>query len=327
MRSTHDAIENSLPIRDLHPSAGDLKAEVLSGLAQDPPTLPCKLFYDEQGSRLFEQITELPEYYQTRAEAAILESCVAELADLVGKDVTLVEYGSGSSTKTQRLLQTLDVRTYVPIDISPWYLETSAQRLSGQFPGLEIRPVIADYNQPIGLAETQETGSNCVGFFPGSTIGNFAPGEAVAFLNRVARTLGPRGHLVIGVDLRKDPRRLHAAYNDAAGVTGAFNLNLLARLNRELGADFELDAWTHYALYNPNLGRIEMHLIARSDQAVTIDAETFSFDTGTGIHTESSYKYTLRGFGRLATEAGFDVQRAWTDPERLFSVQLLRVRA
>lgn len=325
MRSTFEA-DPHLEIRDLHPPRGDVKAEVLAGLGADPPQLPCKLFYDEAGSRLFEEITRQPEYYQTRTESRILQDCASELAELVGKGVTLVEYGSGSSTKTQQLLERLNVAAYVPIDISRWYLETSAQRLSERYPDLPICPVIADYQQAIQLDEAEATDSNCVGFFPGSTIGNFDPDEAVAFLERLACTLGPRGHLVIGVDLRKDPRRLHAAYNDAAGVTAAFNLNILSRLNHELGADFDLDAWVHYAPYNPLLGRVEMHLIALRDQSVSLAGTAFDFDRGTGIHTENSYKYTRRSFAKLAARAGFDVQQVWTDDEGLFSVQLLRVR-
>ena len=186
---------------------------------------------------------------------------------------------------------------------------------------------MADYNLPIHLEEAADEASNLVGFFPGSTIGNFAPEDAVAFLQRVARTLGPRGHLVIGVDLRKDPRVLHAAYNDAAGVTAQFNLNLLSRLNRELGAGFDVERWVHYAPYCPLPGRIEMHLVALSPQRVEIGGQVFEFETGTGIHTEYSYKYTRGGFERLAARSGFEVQRSWTDPGDLFCVALLRVRS
>lgn len=302
-----------------------LRAEVLAGLMRDPPSLPCKLFYDEAGSRLFERITRLPEYYQTRTELSILQSRSAELAETLGPNVALIEYGSGSSTKTRRLLEALDVAAYVPIDISRWSLANAAAKLRADFPRLHVHPVTADYTQPLRLP-AELNGRQRVGFFPGGTIGNFTPAEAVAFLARLARTLGRDGRLIIGVDLKKDPAILHAAYNDAAGVTAQFNLNMLRRLNCELGASFDLSAWRHYAFYEPTLGRIQMHLISMRQQVVDVAGRRFAFEEGQGIHTENSYKYTPAEFAALASEGGFDLERAWMDDRRFFGVWLLRLR-
>ena len=313
------------PILDLEPDQGDLLAEVVDGLSkpQHARTLPCKFFYDEAGSRLFDQITELPEYYQTRTELAILQGCAGELADRLGGDVTLVEYGSGSSYKTRVLLDALDLARYVPIDISRWYVLTSARKLAGEYPGLDIRPVCADYAQSIRLPHDDD---ERVGFFPGSTIGNFTPPAAKAFLRRVADTLGGGGRLLVGVDLKKDPAVLHAAYNDAAGVTARFNLNLLARLDRELGGDFDPAAWRHHAPYNPRDGRVEMYLVAADDRVVRVGGRRFAFERGEAIHTENSYKYTVAGFTRLAADGGFDREAVWTDADERFAVVLLRAR-
>ena len=310
-------------ILDLEPDEGDLLAEVIDGLSKPPHarTLPCKFFYDEAGSRLFDQITELPEYYQTRTELSILQGCAAELADRLGGGVTLVEYGSGSSYKTRVLLDALDLARYVPIDISRWYVLTSARKLAEEYPGLDVRPICADYGQTIRLPFDDD---GRVGFFPGSTIGNFTPPAARAFLRRVADTLGGGGRLLVGVDLKKDPAVLHAAYNDAAGVTAAFNLNLLDRLDRELGANFDANAWRHYAPYNPRDGRVEMYLLAADDRAVRVGGKRFAFERGEAIHTENSYKYTVAGFERLAAEAGFGREAVWTDAEERFAVVLLR---
>ena len=329
------ALQNP-PILDLEPDEGDLLAEVVDGLSKPvgARTLPCKFFYDEQGSRLFDRITELPEYYQTRTEMAILQGCAGELADRLGGGVTLVEYGSGSSYKTRVLLDALDLARYVPIDISRWYVLTSARQLAKEYPGLDIRPVCADYAQTIRLPHDGDDDANRVAFFPGSTIGNFTPTAAKAFLRRVAATLGNGagagtggGRLLVGVDLKKDPARLHAAYNDAAGVTARFNLNLLARLNRELDADFALPSWHHHAPYNPRDGRVEMFLVSADDQTVHLGGRAFDFERGEAIHTENSCKYTVAGFERLAAEAGFGREAAWTDDEELFAVLLLRAGA
>ena len=315
----------AVPILDLEPPVADVTAEVIAGLSARPqPTLPAKLFYDERGSKLFEEICDLPEYYPTRTEVAILNACRSELADVIGENATIVEFGSGSTRKVRLLLEAVDVAAYVPVDISRWYLEEAASELNRDWPELLVRPVLADYAQEVPLPDDLPDGPR-LGFFPGGTIGNFRPHEAVEFLSRVARTLGPGGRLVVGFDLRKDPAVLHAAYNDRAGVTGAFNLNVLRRLNAEVDADFDLAAWHHYAPFVPGLGRIEMHLVAASDQRVHIDGRAFTFERGTSLRTELSHKFTAGGFATLAAEAGFRVERRWTDPSDLFCVALLRV--
>lgn len=316
----------STPRLELSPPGLALRDEVLTGLMRDPPSLPCKLFYDEAGSQLFERITRLPEYYQTRTELSILQSCSAELDEALGPDIALIEYGSGSSTKTRLLLEALDVASYVPIDISRWSLATAAATLRADFPGLRVHPVTADYTQGIRLP-AELNGRRRVGFFPGGTIGNFTPDEAVAFLARMARMLGRGGRLIIGVDLKKDPALLRAAYNDAAGITAQFNLNMLRRLNRELGANFDLSAWRHYAFYEPTLGRIQMHLVSMRPQVVEVAGHTFEFQEGQSIHTENSYKYTPAEFAALVGEAGFGLERVWMDERRLFGVWLLCSRS
>jgi dimethylhistidine N-methyltransferase len=317
-----------VPILDLHPPVSDIEQEVRAGLLGSPPTLPCKLFYDARGSELFDQITEQPEYYPTRSEVEVLHAVRDELSELEHREpggLTLVELGSGSTAKAKVLLDRLDAAAYVPVDISRWYLEKAADELTRLYQGLTVRPVLADYNQPVPLPEGLPDGPK-LGFFPGGTIGNFTRAEAVGFLQRVAHTLGQGGRLVVGVDLKKDPAVLHAAYNDAAGVTGAFNLNVINRLNAELDLGLERDAWTHYAPYVPERGRIEMYLVALRDQAAVVGGQTFEFPRGTAIHTESSHKYTRREFAKLAGEGGYDVERVWTDEKDRFSVQLLRVR-
>jgi len=313
-----------LDILDLHPPEQNITEQVLAGLAKQQPTLPCMLFYDERGSQLFDDITALDEYYQTRTERQILKNALPDLDATLGRDLTLVEYGSGSSDKTRHLLEGLDVTTYVPIDISRWYLETAAERLREQFEALTIAPVLADYNQDLRLPDA--AGENRAAFFPGSTLGNFSRPQAVQFLKRAADLLGEGGHLILGVDLKKDPAILHAAYSDAAGTTAPFNLNLLRRLNDELDADFYLDRWDHYAPLNLIDGRIEMHLVSAADQTVSVADISFEFERGQSIWTESSFKYTQRQITRLAGEAGFDVRQTWTDEKALFTVQLLVVR-
>lgn len=324
MPDSTNTATSPIDILDLHPPEQNIAEQVLTGLAQEQPTLPCMLFYDERGSQLFDDITELDEYYQTRTERQILKDAMGDLDDALGQDLTLVEYGSGSSDKTRHLLEGLDVSTYVPIDISRWYLETAAERLQQQFDGLVIAPVLADYNQDLRLPDA--AGDNRAAFFPGSTLGNFSRPQAVSFLKRAADLLGAGGHLIIGVDLKKDPAVIHAAYNDAAGTTADFNLNLLRRLNAELEGDFDLDRWYHYAPLNLVDGRIEMHLVSASDQTVHVGGRAFEFERGQSIWTESSHKYTQGQINRLAGEAGFDVQQTWMDENALFTVQLLVVR-
>lgn len=300
----------------------DFAREVLDGLAASPRTLPASLFYDDEGARLFDEITELPEYYATRTEQRILEEIVPELSESLGSDLELAEFGAGSSQKTEVLLRGLDVRRYIPIDVSDWYLESSAKRIRSRFPDLDVRPLHADYGQDVDIPWSPDRPR--VAFFPGSTIGNFHHGEAIRFLQRARRALGPKGALVLGVDLRKDPRVLHAAYNDSAGVTAAFNRNILEHVNAVLDADFEVDRWIHHALFDPKESRIEMHLVADSAQTVRVAGRVFEFDAFESIWTESSYKYSERALRQLAHEGGFERDAFWTDPERLFSVSLLR---
>ncbi|MEX0599302.1 MAG: L-histidine N(alpha)-methyltransferase [Rhodothermales bacterium] len=298
--------------------------DLLAGLTSDPKSIPSKYFYDALGSRLFEEITELEEYYPTRTELAIMERRVDAMVALLGPRCLLVEYGSGSSLKTRVLLDAMERPAgYVPIDISAEHLSDSARRLAGHFPELPIHPVAADYTAPFDLPEVEFDERRTVVYFPGSTIGNFKPSEARLFLDRMRRVAGPDGGLLIGVDLRKDVSLLEAAYNDERGVTAAFNLNLLRRTNRELGATFELDTFRHEAVYDAEEGRIEMHLVSLAEQCVRIADRTVHFDEGERIHTEYSYKYTLDGFADLAAAAGLAVRRVWTDEANLFSVQYL----
>jgi dimethylhistidine N-methyltransferase len=300
-----------------------MRAEVLAGLARDQKRIPPKFFYDKRGSRLFDAITGLPEYYPTRTEIGILDRYGSEMARLVGRDSVLVELGSGSSHKIRVLLEALEPAVYVPVDISRDHLLASARDLASAFPALDVRAVCADYSIPLDLPIATD-GRARTAFFPGSSIGNFDPAEAVLFLARVGQLVGPGGKLLVGVDLRKDPAVLHAAYNDAQGVTAAFNLNLLRRINRELDGDFDLDAFAHRAFYDGTAGRIEMHLVSALDQKVRVAGQVVGFRAGESIHTENSYKYSIDGFQDLARAAGFVVEQLWTDPQSLFSVHCLR---
>lgn len=293
-----------------------------AGLAARPRSISPKYFYDAEGSRLFDRICELPEYYPTRTELAILERSVGEMAALAGRAAEIVEFGAGSLRKVRLLLQAFDgPARYVPIDISGEHLRDAAAILRREFAPLDVQPLVADYTQRLALPPRLGTGKR-IGFFPGSTIGNFTPEEALAFLEGAAGMLRG-GALVLGADLVKDPQRLHAAYNDAEGVTAAFNLNLLARANRELGANFQLSRFAHSAFYNAPLQRIEMHLVARERQSVALAGERFDFEEGESLHTENSYKFTVDGLRALAIRAGFRPGPVWTDPERLFSVHWL----
>jgi dimethylhistidine N-methyltransferase len=315
------------PSIDQAPSRDGFLSEAIAGLSRPQKTLPCKFFYDEQGSRLFNEICELEEYYPTRTENQILSDNIHEIAGLIGWGCRLVEFGSGTSAKTRHLLTHLpNMSSYVPIDISgPQLLESSAG-LAKEFPNLEINPIEADYSEILELPNTKRKPRRTVAFFPGSTIGNFEPPEAVAFLSNLARLCGRDGGLLIGVDRKKERRTLELAYNDRKGVTARFNLNILARANRELGADFDLSSFRHRAPYNENQGRIEMHLVSTRPQMVHLNSEEFSFDQGEYINTEYSYKYTLLGFAGLALRAGFELVKSWGDRNHLFSVLLLRVR-
>lgn len=299
--------------------------EVLAGLRQPVKRLPSKYFYDERGSQLFDDICELPEYYPTRTEMALLRDISADVAALVGEGATVIEFGSGSSTKIRILLDALDSPlAYVPVDISREHLLMSAKGLAGNYPDLRVVPVCADYTQPFEVPQIDGEKVRA-GFFPGSTIGNFTRSEAISFLQAAATDLGHNNGLLIGVDLRKDVETLHAAYNDSAGVTAAFNLNLLHRINREIGGDFDIDSFAHDARWVPKFGRIEMHLVSVCAQTVSIGGESFEFKSGESIHTEDSRKYDVEGFKNLAREAGWNSIDCWTDPDDLFSIHLLRV--
>ena len=305
------------------PDTHRFRADVLRGLGRPAKELPCKYFYDERGSRLFEQICALDEYYPTRTELAIMRRFAAAMAAWLGPRCLLIEFGSGSSTKTRLLLDHLETAAaYVPVDISGAHLERSARILAADHPGLPVLPVHADFTAPLTLPRNLEEARRAV-YFPGSTIGNFTPPEARALLRRVHALCGPGGGLLIGIDFKKDRATLEAAYNDARGVTRAFNLNLLRRINRELGGDFRLDRFRHHAFYNADEGRIEMHLISTGRQTVRIGPAQIGFTAEEGIRTEYSYKYDVEGFGTLAASAGWTVEQVWTDERRLFGVLYL----
>ena len=294
--------------------------DLLEGLRRPHKRIASKYFYDVEGSRLFERITALPEYYPTRTEFGILTANAPEIARLIGPDVELVEFGAGSLRKVRLLLDGLESpRSYVPIDIAGDYLMEVAERLEREYPNLRVNPMVADFTKPV---ELEPSDASRVGFLPGSTIGNFSDAEAITLLRNFRETLGGGG-LLIGADLVKDPAILHAAYNDAEGVTAAFNKNLLVRANRELGADFDLDAFAHYACYNPVAQRVEMYLVSLARQSVHVCGEAFAFRQGEAIHTEDSNKYTLARFKALALEAGYAPRMVWTDDAQLFSVQWL----
>lgn len=306
-------------------AADSFRDDVLDGLAQPQKKLSSKYFYDERGSQLFDAICELPEYYPTRTETGLLETHAAEFAELIGTNASVVEFGSGSSTKIRILLDALETpAAYIPVDISRDHLLESSKALADAYPDLPVVPIAADYTQPFELPEIAGEAAR-IGFFPGSTIGNFTRPAAVDFLRAAATDLGTDNGLLIGVDLRKDVRVLHAAYNDAAGVTGEFNLNVLRRVNNELGGNFNLDAFTHDARWIPDKGRIEMHLVSDWDQDVRVDGHSFSFAAGESIHTEDSHKYGIEEFHALAAKAGWRAFRHWTDKDNLFSLHYLRV--
>ncbi|MFI5310383.1 MAG: L-histidine N(alpha)-methyltransferase [Gemmatimonadales bacterium] len=300
-----------------------LSRVVLGGLIAEVKTLPPSLFYDAAGAQLFEAICELPEYYVTRTETAILAAHAPEIAALAGPNCALVEYGSGAGIKVRYLLDHLrSPAAYVPVDISREQLARVAAERGEQYPRLRVRPVCADYSRPLVLPRLGGDVRR-VAFFPGSTIGNFHPTEAAAFLRRVRNTVGPEGALILGVDRRKDPGVLHAAYNDTAGVTAAFNLNLLERINRELDATFDVPAFRHLAFFDDEASRIEMHLESRVAQRAWVDGVPVSFLAGETIHTECSYKYDRERVDALVRAAGFEVVRLWTDARNWFWVAFL----
>ncbi len=310
---------------DLSADTLDMRSDVLAGLARTPKRLPSKYLYDARGSQLFERVCELPEYYLTRAELALMEMHVAQMAAALGPQVLLVEYGSGSAVKTGLLLERLaDAVAYVPVEISRSALTASVARLSGRFPHIEMLPVCADFTQPIRLPEPARPQRRSVIYFPGSTLGNFAPDAAVRLLTHMRREMGPHGAALIGVDLVKPPALIESAYNDAAGVTAQFTLNLLQRLNRELHGDFDPDRFEHRARYVSEAERIETHIVSRADQRVTVAGQRFHFAAGEAMLVEISCKYSRASFARLASRAGMRVSHVWTDAGGLFSVQCLQ---
>jgi dimethylhistidine N-methyltransferase len=314
------------PLQDFEPTRNQFREEVIQGLSAERKSIPCKYLYDERGSHLFDDICELEEYYPTRTEMQIMYQYGAEMAKLLGPRCLLIEYGSGSSAKTPILLDQMDDPAgYVPIEISREHLLQSAERLQQSYPDLPIHPVCADYTKPFDLPQFEQQINRRVVYFPGSTIGNFHPHEAKDFLEQIASVVGPGGGLLLGVDIRKPREILEPAYNDGSSVTAAFNLNLLERINRELGADFDLAQFQHRAIYNESRSRIEMRLFSQQAQTVHINDHAFTFGEGESILTECSYKYGFDDFADLAESAGFKVERVWTDDYPLFSVRYLTV--
>ena len=311
---------------DIHPDDDEVREEILAGLQMPQKRLPSKYFYDERGCQLFEQICRLPEYYLTRTELAIMRAHVGEMSLLIGRCVLLAEMGSGASIKTRLLLDRLrDPAAYVPVDISRSYLDQAQSDLSRDYQALEILPVCADFTRPFDLPTPTVPALRTVFYMPGSTLGNFEPAAAKGLLRQIAAMAGQAGALLIGLDLQKDREVLEAAYNDSAGVTAAFNLNLLERLNREHDADFDTDAFKHRAHYNREEGRIEMHLLSRKRQAVVVGDSVIEFEPDESIHTENSYKYDLQEFSGWAAQAGMTLRQQWTDPQQRFAVLLFRV--
>ncbi|ETR75760.1 methyltransferase [Afipia sp. P52-10] len=296
--------------------------DALEGLTQTPKRLSPKYFYDATGSDLFEQITRLPEYYPTRTELGILRERGREITAFIPKGAALVEFGAGATTKMRLLLEHSAFAAYVPVDISGEFLHSQAARLRADYPTLAVYPVAADFTRAFALP-AEVASMPKVGFFPGSTLGNFEPDDAAQFLRKAAAILGQGARLILGVDLEKDERILHDAYNDAAGVTAKFNLNLLARMNRELGTDFDASAFDHRAIYNRTEHRIEMHLRSRKAQKISLCGRTIMFASGESIHTENSYKYSIPRLHKLARSAGWTLSQSWTDAQAMFSVHAL----
>lgn len=313
------------PLTDLRPTPDDIVGDTLAGLSATPRRLPSKYFYDAHGSQLFEQITRQPEYYLTRIEQQLLDEVMPRIAEAVAARAHVVEYGSGSGHKTAQLLAGLDDPVaYTPIEISRSALLASVERLADAFPHIEMLPVCADFTQPVPLPRpTREPGHTLV-FFPGSTLGNFTFDEAARLLASMRQTMGPRGQALIGIDLAKDPAIIEAAYNDAAGITARFTLNLLARLNRDIGSDFDLSGFAHRATYSPERGRIETFLVSRRAQDVHVGGHRFHFDAGEAMQVEYSQKYSDAGFAELIARAGLGEVRRWNDDRDWFGLRLLQ---
>lgn len=300
------------------------REDILAGLSGDPKWVSCKYLYDKRGSELFDQICQTPEYYVTRTELAIMRQHAGQMAAQLGPGVALVEYGSGSSLKTRLLLDHLEKPAcYVPVDVSGQHLQESCAMLAADYPDLAVLPVTADFTQPFELPAACDAAERAVVYFPGSTIGNLTHEESCQLLAGTRDLCGEGGEMLLGMDLQKDPAVIHAAYNDAQGVTAEFNLNLLRRINRELDGNFDVQAFRFEAAYNARRGRVESALVSQRDQRVTIDGREFEFTAGEPIRTEYSHKYTIPQFERLALEAGFTLQQVWTDAQQYFAVVLL----
>lgn len=308
-------------------SVDEFAVDVHRGLAQTPKRIASKYFYDARGSALFEQICEQPEYYLTRTELAILQDNAGAIARAIGPRALLVEYGSGAGIKTRLLLDAmLDPVGYVPVEISPSALNASIEILAEEFPDVDMLPVTADFTQPVELPASEQESRRTVVFFPGSTLGNFEQREAIALLRTMCIEMGRNGAAIVGIDLKKDAALLEAAYNDAAGVTREFTLNLLTRINRELDADFDLARFRHRAHYNPLAGRIETHIVSCTDQVVRVGSQRYAFAKDEAMLVEYSCKYAQEDFEAMAAKAGLRVAQTWTDARRWFAVQML-VRA
>jgi L-histidine Nalpha-methyltransferase len=311
-------------LTDLRPTTDTMTSDALAGLSCSPKRLPSKYFYDARGSGLFEAITRLPEYYLTRTEIALMESRMPDIAKAIGTHSHVVEYGSGSGRKTRMLLDALvDPIAYTAIEISRTALLSSVQRLGEKFPSIEMLPVCADFTKPVRLLTPTRRVARTLVFFPGSTLGNFSNDEAVALLGAMRATMGDQGNALIGIDLQKDVALIEAAYNDAAGVTADFTLNLLVRLNREIGSNFVLGNFRHRAIYNAEAGRIETSLVSQREQSVAIGGRTFEFAAGEAMQVECSHKYSSPGFARLVARAGLRVVNEWNDPLDWFGIRLV----
>lgn len=315
---------NAMHFYDYHPKQTSFAEEVIHGMQQTPRKLEPKLFYDEKGSQLFDAICKTSEYYPTKTEIKILKNNIDEIAECIGKECLLIEPGSGSSQKVRIILDKVTPRAYMPLDISKDYLCYAAGDVAEEYPWLDVHAACVDYTRPFQLPSCHEEARK-VAFFPGSSIGNFEPEEAVSFLKNLAQLIDIDGGLLIGVDLKKDSEILNAAYNDDKGITAAFNQNLLTRIRNELESDIDINKFNHYAYYNENKGRIEMHLVCNQDYTLSIDGHDFKFNKDQSIHTESSYKYTISEFHKLAKQAGYTPVKVWSDEDNLFSVHYFEV--
>ncbi len=321
---TDSANNASVCFHDYAPEQGDFLSDVMQGFSNQQKSISPKYFYDQRGSELFDEICRQPEYYPTRTEISILQSNAEDIARLIGPDCVLIELGSGVSEKIRLLFDVLSPASYLGVDISKDFLLLSTKRLARDYPELEVHAVCADFCHQLELP-AQCQSDRLVAFFPGSSIGNFEPDDAVRFLKEVATMVGRGGKLLIGVDLKKDSDILNSAYNDAAGVTADFNLNILQRMQQELDVNIDMSSFNHRAFYNEELGRVEMHLVSQCEQVVVVEGEEIPLIANETIHTENSYKYHLGEFADLSALAGFRVEQIWTDAQKLFSVQCLVV--